>query len=161
MGRDPEGTAKRSPIGDRYHQHTARVCATDTSRRHLNAGVPEKLAEGRVYIDGVTLQEFDGVAGLENRRVEPEPAAVEEVVTVGEAQVDGDRSGVGGEAGDLMGRQLGDAECLGEVVAGAAGYDGQRAPAWAFSDRLSDMAAGAVASNRDNELRAFLNCAFG
>ena len=80
---------------------------------------------------------------------------------VGEAQVDPGRRGSGHEVGDLLGREFGDAECLGEVVARAAGHDGQGAAAAGFRDRVSDVAAGAVASDRDYELRARFDCASG
>src|SRR3982750_1762601 len=105
LRRDLESTAKRSSVGHRYHQHAARPGAADAARRDLYAGIAEELAQGRVYVYRVALQVFDCVAGLEDRRVESESAAIEKVVTVGEAKVDLDRVARGGECGDLLRRE--------------------------------------------------------
>src|SRR3954469_10506653 len=92
--RDLESPAKRPPVGHRHHQHAAGLGAADTARRDLDAGIAKELTQGCIYVYRVALEVFDGVAGLENRCVEPEPAAIEKVVAVGEAEVDRDRIAV-------------------------------------------------------------------
>src|SRR5256885_17074801 len=89
--RDLESTAKRSPVGHRHHQHAAGSGAADAARRDLYARIPEELTHGRIYVYRVALEVFDCVAGLENRGVESESAAIEKVMPVGEAKIDRDR----------------------------------------------------------------------
>src|SRR5690242_3923052 len=60
----------------------------DSICRHFESFVTEELLERRVDVDGVAFEERDAIAGVEDRRVEAEAAAIEEVSPVDRADVD-------------------------------------------------------------------------
>jgi hypothetical protein len=82
-------------------------------------------------------------------------------VAVGAADIDRCGLGAGYELGDAARRKFGDAECLGEIVAGAPGHDRERAAASRLDDGVGDSTAGAVAADGDDGLESAIERAAG
>src|SRR5689334_2554404 len=99
----------------------------DSICRHFESFVTEELLERRVDVDGVAFEERDAIAGVEDRRVEAEAAAIEKVSPVDRANVDSARSHTRNELSDLLRAATLNADCFREVITSSGRHNCQSA----------------------------------